>query len=147
MPFASPYHRVQQRGDLEEWADCAGEGLPAGLAVTERCYVAATQGFVLPDGNQYWCGGHTVSRPQSVGSVPERSVQDNIRHSLRQVAALPGPYCHNCPGATQAINQTVEARLRQAIREWLNPPEPEADKPVLVEPASASPTTGPTAFE
>ncbi len=126
VPFLSPFHRVQQRGDLAEWAQRAAKGLPASLALTERCYVAPTQGFVLPDGAQYWCGGHSVSRPHPVGNVLTSSVQDNIRSSLPQIAALPADHCRTCAGATQAINQTVEASLRQKIREWLEPP---ADAP------------------
>lgn len=127
MPFLSPYHRVQQRGDLAAWAQTAGAGLPAGLALCRHCYVAPTQGFVLPDGAQYWCGGHAVTRPTPVGNVLEASVQENIRRRLGQVASLPGEYCRGCPGATQAINQTVEARLRDTIRKWLGatPLQPE----------------------
>jgi MoaA/NifB/PqqE/SkfB family radical SAM enzyme len=119
MPFLSPYHRVQQRGDLAAWAQTAGAGLPAGLALCRRCYVAPTQGFVLPDGAQYWCGGHAVTRPEPVGNVLEGSVQDNIRRGLGQMSALPGEFCRGCPGATQAINQTVEGRLRETIHKWL----------------------------
>ncbi|MCE5240301.1 radical SAM protein [bacterium] len=121
MPFLSPYHRVQQQGTLAEWAARAGEGRPGALALTRRCYVAPTQGFILPDGAQYWCGGHAISRPEPVGNVREHSVCDNIRQSLAQVRALPIEQCRTCPGATLAINQTVESRLRQAIQEWLDP--------------------------
>jgi hypothetical protein len=130
IPFLSPYHRVLQRGELRAWAQRAGAGCPGDLALTGRCYVAATQAFVLPDGSQYWCGGHTVSRPEPVGNVLETSVPDNIRRSLAQTVGLPGPHCANCPGATQAINQTVEARLRQTLQEWLQPqPPPPAPSP------------------
>jgi MoaA/NifB/PqqE/SkfB family radical SAM enzyme len=129
MPFTSPYHRVSQRGDLSEWAECAAAGLPASLSRTERCYVGPTQGFILPDGAQYWCGGHATSRPQPVGNVLDAGVQDNIRQGLGQVQELPTSYCSSCAGATQAINQMVEASLRQAIREWLTPQEPTATAP------------------
>ncbi len=121
MPFLSPYHRVQQRGDLNEWADRAARGLPASLSLTQRCYVAPTQGFILPDGAQYWCGGHATSRPEPVGNVLERGIQENIRRGLSQMACLPGAHCYSCAGATQAINQAVEASLGQAVAEWLNP--------------------------
>jgi pyruvate-formate lyase-activating enzyme len=129
-PFMSPFHRVQQRGSLEEWAQQAAAGSPGELALTARCYVAPTQGFILPNGAQYWCGGHTVSRPKPVGSVLAHGVQDNIRRSLGQMASLPAECCRTCAGATQAINQAVEAQLRGKIAEWLNPeqapPEPPA---------------------
>jgi MoaA/NifB/PqqE/SkfB family radical SAM enzyme len=139
LPFCSPYHRVQHRGSLAEWAACAGEGRPASLSLTPRCYVAPTQSFVLPDGSQFWCGGHSVSRPEPVGNVLEHSVQDNIRAAMPQLAALPAPHCRNCPGATQAINQIVENSLRDLIAEWVA----EADAPGSaprgnVPPASAS---------
>ena len=39
-------------------------------------------GFVLPDGNQYWCGGHAVARPEPVGSLLDRDLPANIRQSL-----------------------------------------------------------------
>jgi MoaA/NifB/PqqE/SkfB family radical SAM enzyme len=132
MPFLSPYHRVTQRGELSEWAQRAGEGRPSDLALSRRCYVAPTQGFLLPNGTQYWCGGHAIARPEPVGSILEHDLVENIRRALPQVAELPAPHCRNCPGATLAINQTVENRLRQAIQEWLNPeqaPAAAADEP------------------
>ena len=135
LPFLSPFHRVQQRGDLAEWAERAAEGLPASLALTSRCYVVPTQGFVLPDGAQYWCGGHAVARPQPVGNVLAHGVRENIQRSLSQVGSLPWEQCRSCPGATQAINQTVEARLRQAISEWLNPQQTAEAGPPPDEPA------------
>lgn len=129
MPFLSPYHRVQQQGDLQQWCQNAAAGLPGALALCQRCYVAPTQGFLLPDGAQYWCGGHAISRPQPVGNFLKQGISDNIKHSLVQLPSLPGPACRTCPGATQAINQTVEARLRQAIQEWLNPEAPPGTTP------------------
>ncbi|MEI6503899.1 MAG: SPASM domain-containing protein, partial [Armatimonadota bacterium] len=131
MPFLSPYHRVQQRGELSEWAERAAEGRPGDLALTRRCYVGPTQAFILPDGSQYWCGGHAISRPEAVGNVLQQGVRENIREALGQAAALPIPECANCPGATLAINQTVEARLRQALQEWL---DPQAEQPANPEP-------------
>lgn len=124
IPFLSPFHRVEQRGDLREWSEAAAHGRPAALAMTQRCYVAPTQGFVLPDGSQYWCGGHATSRPTPVGNVREAEFRDNLQRAIGQTACLPGPYCHTCPGATQAINRSVENALRQTLREWLTPPAP-----------------------
>ncbi len=119
IPFLSPYHRVSHRGSLEEWAEYAAEGRPGALAITERCYVCPTQGFVLPDGSQYWCGGHAISRPAPVDNILERGFRDALRGSIGQVAALPSSFCSTCPGATLAINQSVEASLRRTVREWL----------------------------
>lgn len=121
VPFMSPFHRVAQRGDLREWAEAAARGLPAALALTERCYVAPTQGFLLPDGSQYWCGGHATARPQPLANVREASVHENVRRAIGEVRCLPGPHCQACPGATQAINRSVENALRQSVREWLSP--------------------------
>ena len=119
LPYCSPFHRVAQRGSLEDWAACAAQGRPADLAVAARCYVAPTQAFILPDGSQYWCGGHSVSRPEPVGNVLEHTVQGNIRAAMPQLAALPADHCRNCPGATLAINQEVERRLKALISEWI----------------------------
>lgn len=127
QPFLSPYHRVAHRGSLRDWAVHAAAGRPGALALPKRCYVAPTQGFILPDGSQYWCGGHAVSRPAPVGSVLTSTVQDNIRRALPQLTHLPGPHCVTCPGATLAINQTVENRLREVIAGWLAP-RPPADE-------------------
>jgi hypothetical protein len=93
--------------------------------------VAPTQAFVLPDGSQYWCGGHSVSRPGPVGNVLEHDVRDNLRQALGEIAAMPGQACRGCAGATMAINQGVEARLRGVIAEWLNP-KPEGETTELV---------------
>lgn len=133
MPFLSPYHRVEQSGDLAAWAARAGAGLPGALALCRRCYVAPTQAFLLPDGSQYWCGGHAISRPEPVGNVLEAPVVANVRRGIAAVGALPADACRTCPGATQAINQTVEGRLREAVREWLGEARqsPEADEPPL----------------
>lgn len=119
VPFMSPYHRVAQRGSLRDWAREAAEGRPCALALTRRCYVAPTQAFVLPDGSQYWCGGHTTTRPAPVGNVLESTVPANMRRSLAEVRGFPGPSCGSCAGATQAINQIVEARLREQIADWI----------------------------
>lgn len=121
VPYMSPFHRVRRQGDLRSWSERAAEGRPADSALTPRCYVAPTQAFILPDGAQYWCGGHATSRPEPVGSVPEGGVQENIRRGIGQLAHLPGPQCRSCAGATLAINQSVEDSLRELIRQWLNP--------------------------
>lgn len=119
LPFLSPYHRAQQRGSLSDWARQAAAGTPAALAVTERCYVGPTQAFVLPDGAQYWCGGHATSRPEPVGNVLEDTVLENTQRGLAEMALLPASQCRSCPGATQAINQAVETSLRETIAQWL----------------------------
>ena len=129
VPFMSPYHRAEQRGGLADWARWAADGMPAALSLRERCYVAPTQAFVLPDGTHYWCGGHTVSRPAPVGCALSRGIADSIRSSVGQMAEVPSPYCQSCAGATQAIDQIVEARLLQAVRSWLSPGEQAAPGP------------------
>ncbi len=138
LPFLSPYHRAQQRGDLEQWAQCAAGGRPAHLAVTGRCYVGPTQGFLLPDGSQHWCGGHATSRPQPLGNVLEASVPENIRRQVGAMAGLPGPFCTSCPGATQAINQSVESKLRETIHGWLNPTGADGDFSVSAQPTETA---------
>ena len=121
VPFLSPYHRVRQDGDLAGWAARAADGRPGALAMAARCYVAPTQGFILPNGEQHWCGGHATSRPEPVGNTLHRSVRESIMASLPAVRCLPGEHCHTCAGATLAINQTVESRLKEALAGWLHP--------------------------
>ncbi len=128
VPFLSPYHRVRQDGDLRQWARGAGAGRPGTLAATRRCYVAPTQGFVLPNGDQHWCGGHATSRPEPLGNVLHRSVRESIMAGLPALRHLPGEHCHTCAGATLAINQTVESRLREAISGWLNPEQDQGEE-------------------
>lgn len=135
VPYLSPYHRVRQSGDLHTWAERAAAGFPAALSLTARCYVAPTQAFLLPDGAQYWCGGHSTSRPEPVGSVLQASVAENLRAGIGQLRHLPGPYCRSCAGATQAINQSVEASLRDLIRQWLNPAEETTEDAEMQSPA------------
>lgn len=125
VPYMSPFHRVRHSGDLCAWAEKAATGRPAALSATRRCYVGPTQAFILPDGAQYWCGGHATCRPEPVGNVLEASVQENIARKVGQMRDLPGTQCVSCPGATQAINQSVENALRELIRSWLNPPSDE----------------------
>lgn len=119
VPFMSPYHRVSHSDSLEAWSERAASGRPADLAFARRCYVAPTQGFVLPDGSQYWCGGHTVSRPTPAGNVRSAPIRESIVRSIGHVAEFPGPDCRNCAGATLAINQIVEHQLRERVREMV----------------------------
>ncbi len=117
--FASAWRRVRHQGSLEDYAAACEAGDYARLALGPRCHIAPTQAFVLPDGNQYWCGAHYISRPAPVGNVLEASLMENIRRSLAQVAGFPGPYCRNCPTATLFLNQGIEGTLAGKVEAWL----------------------------
>lgn len=123
--FTNPYLRVKYRGSLEDYCELAATGVHSQLALCERCYVGPCQAFVFPDGSQYWCGAHTVSRPQPLGNVHDATVQENMARRLPELRAYPNESCRNCAGATLAINQGVEQGLRAKLDEWLA----EADAP------------------
>lgn len=101
--FASPYKRVQYAGTLRDYAEAAAKGVQSTLALGERCLVAPTQAFFLPDGTRHLCGGHAVTRPRR-GPEP---------------FPLPNEHCHGCPVATLFINQGVEAALRDQVTKWI----------------------------
>jgi len=117
--FTNPYLRVRYRGSLEDYCELAAKGVYSRLALCERCHVGPVQAFVLPDGSQYWCGAHAVSRPEPMGNVRQASVQENIARHLAGLRAYPNEFCWNCAGATLAINQAVEEGLKAKLDQWL----------------------------
>ncbi len=117
--FTNPYLRVKYRGSLEDYCELAATGVYSQLALCGHCYVGPCQAFVLPDGSQYWCGAHTVSRAQPLGNVRDATVQENIALHLAELRVHPNDFCRNCAGATLAINQSVEQRLKAKLDEWL----------------------------
>ncbi|MBI3948182.1 MAG: radical SAM protein [Armatimonadetes bacterium] len=124
--FASAWRRVAHRGTLAEYAAACVAGEYARLALGPRCHIVPTQAFVLPDGSQYWCGAHYVSRPEPVGNVLESDLVGNIRRSLPQVAGFPGPRCRNCATATLFLNQGIEKTLGAKVEAWIKEAESEA---------------------
>ena|GEM_PF-479802 len=122
--FTSPYHRPQHAGSLDEYVAGLASGVHSTLALCERCYVAPSQSYVFPDGSQYWCGAHTVSRPAPIGNINDSDVLANIKDNIAQLAQYPNEYCRNCAAATVYINQDTEKVLRKKIGEWV----PESDK-------------------
>jgi MoaA/NifB/PqqE/SkfB family radical SAM enzyme len=115
VPFANPFLRVDHRVSLDEYCEHAASGIYWRTALTERCYVAPTQGFVLPNGLQHWCGAHAIGRPTSIGNVKESPFRENILRNLHRLSELPNRFCYNCAGATCVINQTVERALKEEI--------------------------------
>jgi MoaA/NifB/PqqE/SkfB family radical SAM enzyme len=119
VPFASPYLRAEHRMSLDEYCRQAARGSYWQGALMERCYVAPTQAFVLPDGSQHWCGAHAIRRPRPLGNVQGASLRDNIRASIGRLAECPNQFCSSCAGATCVINQGTERTLRSQVAEWL----------------------------
>jgi len=115
FPFASPFLRVKHEMDLDEYCEQAAQGGYWQGALTDRCYVAPTQAFVLPDGSQHWCGAHAVRRPPSLGNVQETGLRENILANVRRLAECPNAFCANCAGATCAINQAALRNLRKEL--------------------------------
>jgi len=119
LPYANPWLRVDHRITLDEYCAKAAEGIYWQDALSDRCYLAPCQGYVLPDGAQHWCGAHAIRRPEPIGNIRETPLRENIRRSLGKLDGLPGPACANCAGATCVINRTVEEELRKQVGEWL----------------------------
>jgi MoaA/NifB/PqqE/SkfB family radical SAM enzyme len=124
VPFANPYQRVNHQMSLDEYCDQAACGVYWQGALTERCYVAPSQAYVLPDGSQHWCGAHAIRRPSPLGNVGEATLRDNIRRNLDRLGDLPGPVCSNCAGATCVINQAIERSLRNEVTALLKEAPP-----------------------
>lgn len=118
-PFANPFLRVNHRGGLDEYCEQAAKGIYWATALSQRCYVAPTQAFILPDGSQHWCGAHAIRRPTPLGNVKDGGVRENIRRNISKLRQLPNEFCFNCAGATCAINQTVEQILKEHVRSKL----------------------------
>lgn len=121
-PFANPFSRVNHRMSLEEYCQQSAQGIYWQGALTDRCYVAPSQAFILPDGSQHWCGAHAIKRPPPLGNVLEVGLRENIRRNLNRLARLPSDICANCAGATCVINQAIRNNLIHQIREWLQQP-------------------------
>ena len=119
VPFASPVLRAEHGMGLDEYCEQAAQGNYWQGALTDRCYVAPTQAFVLPDGSQHWCGAHAIQRPQSLGNVQGATLRGNIRANIGRLAEHPNAACTGCAGATCVINQAALRNLRKQVGEWL----------------------------
>ncbi len=117
---ASPFLRVDHRMDLAEYCRLAADGEYWRGALSERCYVAGCQAFILPDGAQHWCGGHAVRRPAPLGNVTEATLRENIRENIPRLADCPTDACAGCAGVTCVINQSAASALRNQVRQWLD---------------------------
>jgi len=124
IPFANPFRRVEHRGDLDEYCRRAADGVYWRDALTEKCRLIPTQAYILPDGSQHWCGSHAIQRPEPIGNVLTSSLRENIRRNLDNIAQLPGRYCDNCAGATCVINQMIERKLTEKVRELKGEAQP-----------------------
>jgi len=119
FPFANPYLRVHHGISLDEYCEQAARGLYWEGALTDRCYVAPTQAFVLPEGSQHWCGAHAIRRPPPLGNVQGSTLRDNIRANIGRWSEYPNDYCTGCAGATCVINQAAERNLKKQVAEWM----------------------------
>ena len=124
VPFASPYLRAEHRMSLDEYCEMAARGVYWQGALMERCYVAPTQAFVLPDGSLHWCGAHAIRRPRPLANVQQSGLRQTIRANLSHLAECPNEFCTSCAGATCVINQGTERALKEQIATWLKECEP-----------------------
>lgn len=116
--FTSSYFRVAHRGSLDDYIENSTKGIYSELALIDRCYVAPTQAFLLPNGDQHWCGAHVNSHPKPLGNVQNRGICENIISNVNGLEEFPSQYCRNCATATLAINQSVQRSLNKLIDEW-----------------------------
>ena len=119
FPFASPYLHAEHRMGLEEYCEGAARGHYWRHALTDRCYVASTQAFVLPDGSQHWCGAHAIRRPPPLGNVQASTLRANMRANISRWAEYPNDYCTSRAGATCVINQAAHRNLKKQLGEQL----------------------------
>ena len=128
--FSNPFLRVRHEGGLEAYVKVSAEGRYGRLALSQHCYVAPTQAAFTPDGNQYRCGSHAIRRILPVGNIRRQGVFDGIRGGIPGLSDLPRPEdCYGCALATLYINQSAEARLKEAVDEMLKAPSAEAPGP------------------
>ena len=120
FPFASPYLRAEHDMSLNEYCELAAQGSYWQGALLDRCYVAPTQAFILPDGSQHWCGAHAIRRPPPLGNVQGSTLRANIRANIKRWAEYPNDYCTGCAGATCVINQAAERNLKKQVAEWIS---------------------------
>jgi len=118
VPFASPFLRAEHGMSLDEYCEQAALGNYWQGALTDRCYVAPTQAFVLPDGSQHWCGAHAIRRPLPLGNVQDATLRENIRANIGPLSECPNAFCTGCAGATCVINQAALRNLRKQVAEW-----------------------------
>ena len=118
-PFGSPFLRAEHGMTLDEYCRQAARGEYWQGALSDRCYVAPTQAFVLPDGSQHWCGAHAIRRPPPLGNVQGRTLRDNIRRNIGRLAECPNASCTGCAGVTCVINQAAHRNLKKQVAEWL----------------------------
>ncbi len=119
VPFASPFLRAEHGMTLDEYCEQAAQGNYWQGALTDRCYVAPTQAFVLPDGSQHWCGAHAIRRPPPLGNVQSATLRENIRANMGRWPEYPNAFCAGCAGATCVINQATLRNLKKQVAEWL----------------------------
>lgn len=117
--FSNPFLRVKHKGGLEEYVKASAEGTYGKLALSKHCYVAPTQAAITPDGNQYMCGSHAIRHILPVGNVNDRGVFDSIRYSIPDfLDRVPKEeLCYGCALATLYINQSVESKLREKVKD------------------------------
>ncbi|MBD3184533.1 radical SAM protein [Candidatus Poribacteria bacterium] len=116
--FSNPFLRVKHKGGIDAYVKEAAKGRYGSLALSDQCYVAPTQAAFTPDGKQYRCGSHAIRHVLPLGSFPDSGVFDNIKAGISSAAMLPQEkYCYGCALATLYINQSVESKLKEKVKE------------------------------
>ena len=79
---------------LDEYCELAATGVYWQGALMDRCYVAPTQAFVLPDGSLHWCGAHAIRRPRPLANVLQNGLRETIRANLGPPGRVPQRVLH-----------------------------------------------------
>jgi sulfatase maturation enzyme AslB (radical SAM superfamily) len=118
--FSNPFLRVEHAGGLEAYVEASAQGRYGALALARHCYVAPTQASFTPDGLQFRCGSHAIRRLHAIGQGVEGQVYANIGAGLAELPRFPDPEeCAGCALATLYVNQAVERKLAERVRELL----------------------------
>ena len=116
--FGNPFTRVAHGASIDEVIESFCDGNYAVNAFSSFCFAQATQAYVYPNGEVYYCGSSSdCASPRSIGNVNKEGLSEMIKRDYL-AASHPLPNlgdCSTCYGSTIAINQKVEKILREKI--------------------------------
>lgn len=89
------------------------------ISNASRCYVAATQGYICPNGDVYSCGAH-ADRPNApvLGNIYKNNLIEIIFQNMKYINnELPhSEYCKRCIRSIKSTNAVIEERLKIYIK-------------------------------
>ena len=110
--FANPFTRVKHNQNIKEVIKNFVRGDYANTSLSEECYTAPTQAYVLANGDVYQCGSLSDSESKPIGNILEtNSVKEIVKSDFNNPLGKKNPHCVSCYGCTLNINQQVEKIL------------------------------------